>query len=171
MNEIVLPTNANAMGTAFGGAIMSWVDICGGMAAQRHARAVCVTASMDAVDFLAPIKVGFIVNLKAMVNFVGRTSMEVGVRVEAENPLTGERVHAASAYLTFVAIDAEGRPRPVPPLVPHTPEEQLRCDEAAARRRQRLALAFERRSLREQHAQAAGGAGDPTTRRRGSRPG
>ncbi len=147
MNELVLPGHANALGTAFGGAVMGWVDMCAAMAAQRHARQIVVTAAIDAVDFFAPIRVGYVVNLKAKVNYVGRTSMEVGVRVESEDPLTGERVHTMSAYLTFVAIDADGRPCLVTPLLPETPEERLRHAEAQARRRQRLALAGERRRL------------------------
>lgn len=149
MNELVLPGHANALGTVFGGTVMGWVDICAAMAAQRHARKIVVTAAIDAVDFFAPVRVGYVVNLKAMVNYVGRTSMEVGVRVESEDPLSGERVHTMSAYLTFVAIDADGQPSPVTPLVPETPEERLRHAEAQARRRQRLALAGERRRLAE----------------------
>lgn len=152
MNELVLPTHTNALGTIFGGQIMAWIDICAAMAAMRHARRQCVTASMDALDFIAPVRLGQLVNLKAMVNYVGRTSMEVGVRVEAEDPLTGARVHAASAYLTFVAIDASGRPVPARPLAPETPDERLRFEEARARREQRLDLSRERSRLREAHA-------------------
>ena len=149
MNEIVLPVHANAMGTAFGGVIMSWIDICAAMSAARHARKTVVTASMDAVDFIAPVHVGNHVCLKAIVNAVGRTSMEVGVRVEANNPLTGDVRHAVSAYLTFVAIDEGGRPVPVAPLNPETPEERLRVTEAEARRALRLQLASERKRLAE----------------------
>jgi len=151
MNELVLPTHTNALGTIFGGQVMAWIDVAAGMAAMRHARRQCVTASMDALDFIAPIRLGDLVNLKAMVNYVGRTSLEVGVRVEAEDPRVGERHHAASAYLTFVAIDADGHPVPVRPLEPSTPAERLRYDEAVARRQQRLALASERARLREAH--------------------
>jgi acyl-CoA hydrolase len=152
MNTLVLPQHTNALGTAFGGTIMSWIDICAAMAAQRHARSAVVTASMDQLDFLAPIRNGQLVNLRAVVNYVGRTSMEVGVRVEAEEVLTGERVHAASAYLTFVAVDGEGRPIEVARSQPRTPEERLRWDEARARREQRLSLAAERKRLAEAHA-------------------
>lgn len=152
MNEIVLPTHANTLGNVFGGVIMSWVDLCAAMSAQRHARKVVVTASMDAVDFIAPIRVGHVVNLKAIVNYVGRTSMEVGVRVESEDPLTGTRVHAMSAYLTFVALGTDGRPTPVPPLLPATSEETLRFEEARVRRQQRLDLAETRRALAQEHA-------------------
>lgn len=154
MNQLVLPQHTNALGTVFGGTIMSWIDICAAMSAQRHARRVVVTASMDQLDFLAPIRNGQLVNLRSMVNFVGRSSMEVGVRVEAEEILTGERVHAASAYLTFVALDADARPVPVRPMVPETREEKLRWEEAKARRAQRLALANQRRVLAAQHAES-----------------
>ena len=149
MNELVLPQHSNNVGTAFGGVIMSWIDICAAMAAQRHARKACVTASMDQLDFIAGIRLGHVVNLKSIVNDVGRTSMEIGVRVEVEDPFTGVRIHAASAYLTFVAIDADGKPTPVPPLTCETNAERLRQQEAQARRAQRLKLASERRRLAE----------------------
>jgi acyl-CoA hydrolase len=152
MNQLVLPQHTNSLGTAFGGTIMSWLDICAAMSAQRHARSVVVTASMDQLDFVAPIRGGQLVNLRSAVNYVGRTSMEVGVRVEAEDTLTGKRVHAASAYLTFVALDENGRAKAVPPLEPKTKDEKLRWDEAKARRRQRLSLAAERHELAERHA-------------------
>ena len=155
MNEIVLPQHANALGTAFGGVIMSWIDICAAMAAQRHARAVVVTASMDQLDFAAPIKVGHVVCLRARVNYVARTSMEVGVRVESEDMLTGERRHAASAYLTFVALDAAGAPRPVRPLAPETEVERLRHAEAQVRRAHRLELGRARTRLAEAHPAGA----------------
>jgi acyl-CoA hydrolase len=152
MNQLMLPQHTNSLGTAFGGTIMSWIDICAAMSAQRHARSVVVTASMDQLDFVAPIKGGQLVNLRAAVNYVGRTSMEVGVRVEAEDTLTGERVHAASAYLTFVALGPDGTPARVPALMPVTSDEKLRWEEAKARRQQRLELAVERRRLAEEHA-------------------
>jgi acyl-CoA hydrolase len=141
MNQIVLPQHTNALGTAFGGHILGWIDICAAMSAQRLARAVVVTASMDRIDFLAPIKLGQLVNLRAVVNYVGRSSLEVGVRVEAEDMLSGVRTHAASAFVTFVALDAEGQPTGVRPLAPATAEEKLRWREAEERRAQRLALA------------------------------
>jgi acyl-CoA hydrolase len=143
MTEIVLPSHTNPLGTAFGGQVMAWIDICAGIAAQRHARQVVVTASMDDLHFKAPIYKGEVVVLKAQVNRSFHTSMEVGVRVEAENPLTGERRHCSSAYLTFVALDAAGNRVPIPPLVPETDDEKRRYDEAAERRRYRL----ERRNL------------------------
>ena len=102
MNELVLPTYANALGTVFGGQIMAWIDVCAALAAMRHARTQCVTASMDALDFIAPIEVGHVVNLRAMVNYVGRTSMEVGVRVEAGDPISPHYTHAVSyTHLTL----------------------------------------------------------------------
>lgn len=153
MNQLVLPPHTNALGTVFGGTIMSWIDVCAAMSAQRHARRVVVTASMDQLDFLAPIRSGQLVNLRSMVNYVGRTSMEVGVRVEAEDVLTGDRVHAASAYLTFVALDGSARPVVVRPMVPGTRHEKLRWEEAKARRAQRLAFAHHRRELAEKHAE------------------
>jgi len=152
MNQLVLPQHTNSLGTAFGGTIMGWIDICAAMAAQRHARRVVVTASMDQLDFLAPIKGGQLVNLRSSVNWVGRSSMEVGVRVETEDTLSGDRVHAASAYLTFVALGGHGKPVEVPRLEPHTRDEKLRWDEALVRRKQRLALAEERRKLAADHA-------------------
>jgi len=143
MTEIVLPSHTNPLGTAFGGQVMAWIDICAGIAAQRHARQIVVTASMDDLHFRAPIYQGEFVVLKAQVNRSFHTSMEVGVRVEAENPLTGERRHCSSAYLTFVALDAQGNRVPIPPLVPETEDEKRRYEEAAKRRSYRL----ERRNL------------------------
>lgn len=155
MNQLVLPQHTNSLGTAFGGTIMSWIDICAAMSAQRHARKVVVTASIDQLDFRVPIKGGQLVNLRATVNYVGRSSMEVGVRVEAEDTLTGERVHAASAYVTFVALDEEGRPVRVRRLSPQSLVEKLRFEEARARRRTRLELAAARQQLARDHQRAA----------------
>ena len=152
MNQLVLPQHSNSHGTAFGGTIMSWIDICAAMSAQRHARKAVVTASMDQIDFLAPITGGHLVNLRSVVNYVGRTSMEVGVRVDSANTLTGERVHSASAYVTFVALDEEGQPTEVPRLELTTDIERLRWDEAKARRQRRLSLAEERKRLADEHA-------------------
>jgi acyl-CoA hydrolase len=151
MNQIVLPQHTNALGTAFGGTIMSWVDICAALSAQRHCRRAVVTASMDQLDFVAPIRLGQLVNLRSTVNYAGRTSMEVGVRVEAEEMLTGERLHAATAYLTFVALDDEKKPCAVRALVPQTERENQRWEEAQARRQQRLELAKERKQIAERH--------------------
>ena len=138
MTEIVLPSHANPIGTAFGGQIMAWIDICAGISAQRHARQIVVTASMDDLHFLAPIRVGEVAILKAQVNRTFHSSLEVGVRVEAENPLTGEIRHCSSAYLTFVAIDEEGNRVSVPNLIPETENQVRRYEEAEERRRFRL---------------------------------
>jgi acyl-CoA hydrolase len=143
MTEIVLPSDTNAIGTIFGGKIMSWIDIAGAIAAGRHARRVVVTASIDALHFLAPVKVGHVVHIRAMVNFTSRTSMEVGVRVDSENPITGEETHTATAYTTFVALDDHGRPTPVPRLLPESPQEKRRFEEAKKRRESRVRLAEE----------------------------
>lgn len=143
MTEIVLPTHANALGSIFGGQVMSWIDIAGAIAAGRHARKVVVTASIDALHFVAPIKVGYVVHIKAMVNFASRTSMEVGVRVDSENPVTGEIHHTAKAYLTFVGLDENGKPTPVPPVLAETAEEKRRFEEAKKRRESRIRLAEE----------------------------
>ena len=141
MTEIVLPGHANALGTIFGGQVMSWIDIAAAIAAGRHARKVVVTASIDALHFVAPIKVGHVVHIKAMVNFASRTSMEVGVRVDSENPVTGEIHHTAKAYLTFVALDDHGRPTPVAPVLAENPEEKRRFEQARLRRESRVKLA------------------------------
>jgi acyl-CoA hydrolase len=143
MTEIVLPSHANALGTIFGGKIMEWIDIAGAIAAGRHARRVVVTASIDALHFVNPVKVGQVVQIQASVNFAGRTSMEAGVRVDAENPVTGENTHTATAYLTFVALDEHGKPTSVPPIVPATPEDKRRYQSAMSRRESRVRLAEE----------------------------
>jgi len=134
---MVLPGDTNSLGTAFGGKIMQWIDVAAAVAARRHAGGVAVTMSMDSLTFHRPIRLGDVVVLRSSVNRVWRTSMEVGVRVDSE-PEAGPRVHAASAYLTFVAVDPSGRPRPVAPLAPETPEEHRRCEDAARRRIRRL---------------------------------
>jgi len=138
MTEIVLPSHTNSLGTVFGGVIMSWIDIAGAIAAQRHARKVVVTASIDDLSFVSSVKKGWIVQLRARVNYTSRTSMEVGVRVDAENPLTGEWHHTSSAYLTFVAIDDAGKPVAVRPVVPQSAEDKRRFEEAIKRRDLRL---------------------------------
>lgn len=138
MTELVLPGHGNSFGHVFGGVIMSWIDIAGAIAAQRHSRASVVTASIDELSFVAPVMVGWVVNLKASVNYVSRTSMEIGVRVDAENPITGEKFHTASAYLTFVALDQNGKPTPVPQILAETAEERRRYDHAKIRRDLRL---------------------------------
>lgn len=134
----VLPGDTNPLGSAFGGTVMGWIDLAGAVSAMRHARSIVVTASIDEVHFLEPVRLGDMVVLKACVNYTGRTSMEVGVRVEAENPVTGKRVHTSTAYLTFVAIDDQGHPRPIPPILPKTDEEKRRHRDACKRREHRL---------------------------------
>lgn len=140
MTEIVMPGDTNHLGTAFGGRIVQWIDICAAIAAQRHAGGVVVTASIDSLEFKKPIRQGDVVTLKAKVNAAWKTSMEVGVRVDAENPLTGEKVAACQAYLTFVALDKSGRRRRVPPVANHTALDWARFHAAHERREMRLAL-------------------------------
>lgn len=143
MTELILPPHTNALGTAFGGVVLSWIDIAAATAAQRHSRKIAVTASLDAVHFVAPIRLADIVVLKASVNFTGKTSMEVGVRVEAEDFRTGEVRHAATAYLTFVTIDEKGVPVKVPPIVPRTADEKRRFKAAEIRKGARLSTFHE----------------------------
>lgn len=133
-----MPQDANILGHVFGGAILSLMDKCAAVAAIRHARSACVTASIDRVDFREPIHVGDLVVMRASVNFVGTTSMEIGVRVEAEDLISGLRRHTNSCYLTFVAVDRNGRPINVPGIRPETPEEERRYAAAKERRRRRL---------------------------------
>ncbi len=140
MTEMVLPSHTNALGSVFGGVIMSWIDICGAIAAQRHAQMPVVTASIDYLQFVKPVFTGWIVNLKASVNYVGKTSMEVGVRVDAENPRTGETFHTASAYLSFVALDPDKKPVAIPPLAVESVDEKRRNADAMKRREARLKL-------------------------------
>src|SRR3990167_6818999 len=137
-NHLVLPPDTNALGTIFGGRIMEWVDLAASIVAMRHCRTVAVTASMDALNFISPIKLGEIVILKASVNFTHKTSMEIGVRIESENPKTGVRSHTATAYTTFVALDDKGHPTEVPPLICETPEQKRHFEEAKKRREERL---------------------------------
>jgi acyl-CoA hydrolase len=151
MAEIVLPSHANALGTIFGGRIMSWIDIAAAIAAGRHARRVVVTASIDALHFVAPVKVGHVVHIRAMVNYAGKTSMEVGVRVDSENQITGDMHHTATAYLTFVALDDHGRPSEVPLITPESPEEKRRFEQAHLRRNSRIRLAEEIRKKEGQN--------------------
>lgn len=138
MTQLVLPTHTNALDTVFGGTVMSWIDICGAIAAQRHSGREVVTASIDKLDFIAPIRRGWVVNLKASVNFVSNTSMEIGVRVDAENPKTGEIFHTASSYLTFVALGSDGRGTKVPALILETDIEKRRFEAGRKRREHRI---------------------------------
>ena len=140
MTEMVLPQQTNAIGTVFGGVVMSWVDIAAAICAERHCSKQVVTASVDAMEFLAPVKLGWIITLKSRVNYVWRTSCEVGVRVTAENPRSAEHFHTASAYCTMVALDGNGRPTAMPPILPETSDQKRRYEEAKARRIARLDL-------------------------------
>lgn len=146
-SQIMMPGHANNLGHVFGGVIMAMMDSTAAVAAIRHSRSACVTASIDRVDFREPIYLGDLVVMKASVNFVGRTSMEIGVRVEAEDLQSGKRRHTNSCYLTFVAVDRDGRPIEVPELKPETPDEIRRNQAAAERRRRRL----EERQQEEKH--------------------
>jgi acyl-CoA hydrolase len=144
MVEVVLPQDANPLGNILGGRVMHLVDIAAAIAAHRHSNSYVVTASVDYVDFRNPIRVGELIILKSNVNRVFRTSMEVGVKVFSENVLSGERKHATSAYVTFVAIDETGQPKPVPALLPESAEDRRRYRDALARRRIRLAQRYKR---------------------------
>lgn len=139
MIELVLPNDANPLGTILGGKVMHLMDIAAALAASRHARRVCVTASVDSIDFLRPIKVGQAILLEAQVTDAARTSMEVMVRVYSEDLPTGERRHTATAFFTFVALDDQGRPTPVPAVIAETETERQLQAEARERRRARLA--------------------------------
>jgi len=147
MAEIVLPNDANPLGTLLGGRLMHWVDLAGAMAAHRHSRNFVVTASVDHTDFLVPVKVGDLVILRSSVNRVFNTSMEVGVKVFVENYIADTAQHVASAYLTFVAIDGTGKRLKVAPVVPETDEQRRRYDDAG-RRREIRRFELERRKPR-----------------------
>ncbi len=140
LSQIMLPEDANPDTHVHGGAIMKLADSAAGVAASRHCRSRVVTARLDGMDLVAPVYVGNVVTVLASVNHAGRTSMEVGVRVIAENPRTGEVRHVASAYFVFVSLDDAGHTKPVPPLIPETDEDRRRMAAAVARREGRLAL-------------------------------
>jgi len=142
--------HANFMGNVHGGEIMKLIDTAAGIAASRHAGGPVVTASLDEMSFMHPVRVGDVVLVHASVNDVGRTSLEVGVRVESEEILSGRRTHTSSAYLVFVALDERGQPRPVPALVPETDRDRHRQAEARIRREHRLAKAEAIRRRRDQ---------------------
>src|SRR5215813_4686274 len=139
MAEVVLPNDANPLGNLLGGRLMHFIDLAGAMAAHRHSRSYVVTASMDHIDFVAPVHVGDLLILRSSVNRAFRTSMETGVKVWVENYMTGSSRHVASAYLTFVAVDGHGHPLPVPPVVPESDEEKIRYEDALRRREARKA--------------------------------
>jgi len=149
-SELMMPHHANNLGHVFGGVMLSMMDRTAAVAAFRHCRMNVVTASIDRVDFREPIHVGDLVVMKASVNYVGTTSMEVGVRVEAEELLTGRRRHTNSCYLTFVAVDRNGRPIEVPEVVPETEDQVRRYQAAQQRRRRRLEEREAERRRREE---------------------
>jgi acyl-CoA hydrolase len=146
MSEFALPQDANLLGNVLGGRVMHLVDMAGAAAALRHSRTAVVTASVDHLDFRNPIHVGELIILKASVNRVFHSSMEVGVKVFSENLLTGERKHTTSAYLTFVALDESQCPTQAPPLICHTAEDRRRYRQAMLRRKSRLAHRMRPRS-------------------------
>ena len=139
MTEVVLPNDTNQLGGMLGGRLMHLMDIAAAIAGHRHSRGYVVTASVDHLTFRHPIRMSELVVLKSSVNRVWNTSMEIGVKVFAEEVLTGRRTHTCSAYLTFVALDEHGNRKPIPPVIPETEEEQRRYREAEERRRYRLA--------------------------------
>jgi len=137
--RLMMPTDANIMGNVFGGAIMRYMDEVAGIVAWRHAGRNCVTASIERMNFYAPVYIGSLLILKATVNYVGTTSMDVGVRIEAQDPSTRKTTHAGTCHLTFVALDDRGKPTPIPKLLPVTQEEKRRFKEARERRKLREA--------------------------------
>ena len=139
-SELALPNDANGLGAVLGGKVMHLVDLAAAMAGMRHARRPIVTASVDSFHFLHPVHIGELIVLRSSVNRVFRTSMEVGVKVVTENLMTGELVHTCSAYLTFVALDSEGKATPIPAVIPETADEIRRFREAGERREYRLAM-------------------------------
>ena len=134
LSEIVLPNDVNPLGALLGGRVMHWIDMAGALAAHRHSRQYVVTASIDHLDFLFPVRVGDLVILRSSVNRVFRTSMEVGVKAWVENYLADTRHHVSSAYLTFVAVNREGQHLPVPAVIPETADEKRRYEDAGRRR-------------------------------------
>jgi acyl-CoA hydrolase len=138
MTELVLPQHSNVLGTAFGGTVLAWIDVCGAIAAQRHSGRVAVTAAIDQVKFLAPIRVGDVVILSARVTAAFRTSVEVEVEVQVEERGTKNRRLCVDAFMTFVGVDDDGKPTAVPPLLSETADDERRQREAQARRAHRL---------------------------------
>ncbi|MFZ1008810.1 MAG: acyl-CoA thioesterase [Candidatus Sulfotelmatobacter sp.] len=149
MAELVLPNDANPLGALLGGRLMHWIDLAGAMAVHRHARSYAVTASVDHIDFLVPVRVGDLVILRSSVNRVFHTSAEVGVKVFVENYIADTAQHVASAYLTFVAIDREGNRLTVTPVIPETDEQRRRYDDAGRRRESRRSEVERRRKTKK----------------------
>ena len=138
MTELVLPHHTNQLGNLLGGQLMHWIDICAALACSKHSQRVCVTASVDKIDFRHPLKLGNVVTLIASVNRVFNTSMEAGVKVFAESHIEGKKVHSNSAYLTFVSVDSKSKPVKTFDIIPETNEEKRRYNEALQRRETRL---------------------------------
>ena len=138
MHELILPNDTNNLDTVFGGKVMQYMDLCAAMSAYKFARTAVVTASVDRLDFLAPARVGDMLILKSSVNYSHNTSMEVGVHIDAENVKTGKRRHTASAYLTFVSLDSNGKPQKVDDIIPESDDEKRRYNEGKERHMQRL---------------------------------
>jgi|SRR5271166_1786431 len=149
MTEIVLPNDANPLVALLGGRLMHWIDLAGAMAAHRHSRSYVVTASVDHIDFLVPVRVGDLVILRSSVNRVFHTSMEVGVKVWVENYIADTAQHVASAYLTFVSTDGQGHHLKVAPVIPETEEQQRRYEDAGRRREIRRAELDRRRKAKK----------------------
>src|SRR5277367_3073986 len=147
-SEIIFPADSNALGNLFGGRLMQYIDLAGAMAASRHARAITVTASMDHLDFVAPVRLGELLILKASVNRAFRTSMEVGVRVIVEDVREQRLRHVSSAYLTFVAVDREGNKLAVPQVVPQTEHQKRRFEDAGRRREMRAGETQRKKEIR-----------------------
>lgn len=148
MTEIILPNDTNILGNLLGGRLMHFIDLTGAMAAYRHSRTHVVTAAMDHIDFIRPVHLGDLLTLKSSVNRAFATSMEVGVKVWAENPQTASHSHVASAYLVFVAVDKEGRRQKVPQLLAETPDELRRFEDALRRREHREAESARRKEAK-----------------------
>lgn len=138
MTELVLPNHTNQLGNLLGGQLMHWIDICAALSAARHSHRVCVTASVDRIDFHHPIRLGNVVTLLASVNRAFNTSMEVGVKVFAESHKEGSRIHSNTAYLTFVSVDDEAKPIKTYEIVPQSKDENKRYEDALRRRENRL---------------------------------
>ena len=137
MHELILPNDTNLLGNVLGGRVMHLMDMCAAMSASKHARTAVVTASVDRLDFLAPVKKGGIMILKSSVNYTGKSSMEVGVRIESENPKTGDTNHTSSAYLTFVSLNDNGKPQRVENIEPENDIEIRRFNEGKIRHEER----------------------------------
>jgi acyl-CoA hydrolase len=147
-SEIIFPADANALGNLFGGRLMQYIDLVGAMAASRHARAICITASMDHLDFVAPVHVGNLLILKASVNRAFRTSMEVGVKAMVEDVREQKLRHVSSAYLTYVAVDQTGKSLVVPQLICETENQRRRYEDAGRRREMRAGETHRRKEMR-----------------------